>query len=60
MAADNAGADIFFAPNENNSNKSNYKEAVKTAKDIDTDMKIIPIDTFDDAVKYLEGLENKS
>ncbi|MCA1027666.1 SepM family pheromone-processing serine protease [Cytobacillus kochii] len=60
VAADNAGADIFFAPNENNSNKSNYKEAVKTAKDIDTDMKIIPIDTFDDAVKYLEGLENKS
>lgn len=59
VAADNAGADIFFAPNENNSDKSNYKEAVKTAKDIDTDMKIIPIDTFDDAVKYLEDLEAK-
>ncbi len=54
VAADREGAKIFFAPNEYGKVGSNYKEAVKTAKDIGTDMKIIPIDTFRDAVKYLE------
>ncbi|USK30459.1 PDZ domain-containing protein [Bacillus sp. CMF21] len=59
VAADKSGAEIFFAPNQNGIAASNYKEAAATAKDIETDMKIVPIDTFDDAVDYLKTLKEK-
>ncbi|WP_088838917.1 SepM family pheromone-processing serine protease [Listeria sp. ILCC792] len=66
VAADKSGAEIFFAPNDeitaemkkkDASLKSNYAEAVETAKDIDTDMKIVPVKTFQDAVDYLMDLK---
>lgn len=57
VAADREGAEIFFAPNENGAADSNYREAVKTAKKIGTKMKIVPVDTFDDAIRYLEKLK---
>jgi Lon-like protease len=60
VAADKAGAEIFLAPNEGGAEDSNYQEAVQTAKDIDTEMKIIPVDTFDDAITYLEQLKQKT
>jgi Lon-like protease len=60
VAADKAGAEIFFAPYEKGAKDSNYEEAMIAAKDIDTKMKIVPIDTFDDAVSYLEKLKKKS
>jgi PDZ domain-containing protein len=60
VAADKVGAEIFFAPNENGEKDSNYNAAVKTAKDIKTKMKIIPVDTFDEAVAYLEKLNPKN
>ncbi|WP_338753887.1 SepM family pheromone-processing serine protease [Bacillus sp. FJAT-52991] len=62
VAADRAGAEIFFAPNDeitpelkrNNPDiEPNYNEAVKMAKEIGTDMKIIPVKTFNDALDYL-------
>ncbi|GMB08568.1 PDZ domain-containing protein [Thermolongibacillus altinsuensis] len=56
IAAHKAGAHIFFAPNERGAKHSNYKEALKTAKEIGTDMKIVPVDTFDDALRYLRQL----
>jgi Lon-like protease len=59
VAADKAGVEIFFAPNEGESADSNYREAVKTAKEIGTKMKIVPVDTFEDAVNYLQKLEPK-
>ncbi len=59
VAADQSGADIFFAPNENGANHSNYEDALVAAQDIGTKMKIIPVDTFDDAVSYLEQLKQK-
>jgi Lon-like protease len=59
VAADKVGAEIFFAPNENGEENSNYIAAVKTAKDIKTKMKIVPIDTFDEAVEYLVKLTPK-
>lgn len=59
VAADKSGAEIFFAPNENGKEGSDYQVAVQTAKDIGTDMQIVPVDTFDDAVKFLESLETK-
>ncbi|MTH52615.1 PDZ domain-containing protein [Bacillus mangrovi] len=59
VAADQSGADLFFAPNEGGRKGSNYQEAVKTAKDIDTSMKIVPVDEFSDAITYLEKLKAK-
>ena len=59
VAADKAGAEIFFAPNEEGAKDSNYRGAVKTAKDIHSKMKIVPIDTFNEAVSYLEKLPSK-
>ena len=59
VAADKAGMDIFFAPNENGQSTSNYKEAVKVGEKIKTDMQIIPIDSFNDAVNYLMNLKEK-
>ncbi|BDG35032.1 SepM family pheromone-processing serine protease [Saccharococcus caldoxylosilyticus] len=57
VAADREGAEIFFAPNEHGAADSNYREAVKTAKKIGTKMKIVPVDTFDDAIRYLKQMQ---
>ncbi|RFU63387.1 SepM family pheromone-processing serine protease [Peribacillus glennii] len=57
VAADNSGAQIFFAPNEKGNKQSNYRQALATAEDIETDMKIVPVDTVDDALNYLETLK---
>lgn len=35
---------------------TNYQEALEAAKEIDTEMKIIPVKNFQDAIDYLEGL----
>lgn len=59
VAADKAGADIFFAPNENGKPDSDYELAVKTARDINSDMIIVPVDTFDDALEFLESVKEK-
>ena len=56
VAADEEGAEIFFAPNEEGAKDSDYQIAVKTAKEIGSDMVIVPVDTFDDAVGYLEKM----
>lgn len=60
VAADHDGVDIFFAPNEQNNSTSDYQEALKTAEDINTNMKIIPVDTFDDALNYLMKIEDNN
>lgn len=60
VAADKAGAEIFFAPFEEGAEDSNYNAAVKTAKDIGTKMEIVPVNTFDEAIEYLEKLEQKN
>ncbi|MBA9024981.1 SepM family pheromone-processing serine protease [Peribacillus huizhouensis] len=60
VAAHKSGAEIFFAPNERGKKDSNYREALIAAKDIKTKMKIVPVDTFDDARTYLEKLPFKN
>lgn len=57
VAADRAGGDIFFAPYEEGAKDSNYEVAKKTAEEINTTMKIVPVDTFDEALRYLQELE---
>ncbi|RSK26922.1 PDZ domain-containing protein [Bacillus sp. HMF5848] len=59
VAANREGAVIFFAPNEEGKIGSNYQIALQTAQDINSDMKIVPIDTFDDAIHYLNSLNEK-
>jgi Lon-like protease len=59
IAAERAGADFFFAPNEFDSPTSNYVDAVAAAKLINAKMKIVPIDTFEQALEFLEKLDPK-
>ncbi|QAS51114.1 SepM family pheromone-processing serine protease [Halobacillus litoralis] len=59
VAASNHGAQIFFAPNEEGREGSNYEVAKETAEDIGTDMKVVPVDSFQDAIDYLKELEAK-
>lgn len=57
IAADRAGCDIFFVPNEGGSPNSNYHQAKAVAEEIDTDMILVPVDTFDEALAYLQNLD---
>lgn len=56
VAADKEGADMFFAPNEAGKEDSNYIVAKETAEKINSDMKIVPVDSFQDALDYLDQL----
>ena len=60
VATDHSGADIFFAPNEYGAANSNYQDALIAAKDIDSKMKIVPVDSFDKCMHYLEKLKKNS
>ncbi|GAA0460477.1 SepM family pheromone-processing serine protease [Alkalibacillus silvisoli] len=57
VSADREGADLFFAANENGREGSNYEEALAKAEEIDTDVDVIPVDTFQDAIDYLNELD---
>ncbi|MEK4024113.1 MULTISPECIES: SepM family pheromone-processing serine protease [unclassified Sporosarcina] len=68
IAADRQDIEIFFAPDDelpeevkkkNPQLVSNYEEAKATAEKIGTKMKIVPVKTVDDALRYLEQLEEK-
>jgi PDZ domain-containing protein len=53
VAADRAGAEIFFTPEDNS------KLANEQASNIGTDMQIITVATIDEALAYLEALPPK-
>ena len=57
VAADKEGVDIFFAPNEDGAADSNYQVAKNTAEEIGSDMEIVPVDTFEEALNYLKELK---
>ncbi|MNI70497.1 Lon protease [compost metagenome] len=54
VAADRKGAEIFFVP------VKNYEEAKAKADQIGTDMKLIPVSTLAEALKYMQELPVKS
>lgn len=65
VAAAKSHAKVFFVPNnpipseikkEYPDLQTNYQEAKKAAKKIHTNMKIVPVKTFDDALHYLEKM----
>ncbi|AIO19036.1 Lon protease [Candidatus Izimaplasma bacterium HR1] len=49
------GIDIFFVPHLSDSEFDNYIMAKAILETLDTDMKLIPVDSFDDARSYLES-----
>jgi PDZ domain-containing protein len=53
VAADRAGAEIFFAPVDN------MKDALAKAEKMHTKMKVVSIATIDDAFRYLKALPPK-
>lgn len=66
IAADRDDVEIFFAPDDTISKElkkaapntvSNYEEAVAKAKEIKSDMKIVPVKNLEDALSYLENLK---
>lgn len=65
VAAVRAGAIVFLAPDDeitdamkerNPDIQSNYQEAVATAQELQADIQIYPVKTFEDAIKILENL----
>jgi PDZ domain-containing protein len=64
VAADKAGAEIFFAPKDitpkNGSPILNYTVAVARAKEIKSKMKVVEVETMDDALRYLAALPPKT
>lgn len=60
VAADKAGAEIFFAPQDTPGADSNYEEALATAKRIGTKMQIVPVKNVSDAVAYLQSQKQKT
>ncbi|WP_400163395.1 SepM family pheromone-processing serine protease [Brevibacillus sp. TJ4] len=60
VAAHNAGAEIFFAPDDlPGDERSNYREALATAERIGTAMKVVPVHTIEDAIAYLREQTEK-
>lgn len=57
VAADKEDADIFFAPNEGGKQGSNYEVAKETAENIHSEMDVVPVDSFEDALDYLTEQE---
>lgn len=65
-SADQAGVEVFFAPDDEISKEmkkeypelqSNYEEAKKAAKELNSSMKIVPVKTVQDALDYLENMK---
>ncbi len=54
VSASESGAEIFFAPADLEKGDTNYQDAKKAAKKINTKMKVIPVKTAQEAVKYLK------
>ncbi|WP_214827169.1 SepM family pheromone-processing serine protease [Exiguobacterium algae] len=51
VAADEAGAKVFFVPEG-----SNYDEAMESRDRLDSDIKVVPVKTVEDAIRYLEEI----
>ena len=48
------GIDIFFVPHLSDSERDNYVVALAVLETLDTDMKLVPVSNFDNAINYLE------
>lgn len=57
IAADKEDVDILFAPSFKAHRASNYEVAKETAEEIDSDIEIVPVKKFSDAIKYLKTVD---
>lgn len=69
VAADEENVTYFFAPDDDipveitdmyPEIQSNYDEAVEAAEDIETEMQVIPVKTFEDALEFLKSLDTEN
>ncbi|MCZ8520103.1 MULTISPECIES: YlbL family protein [Paenibacillus] len=63
VAADRAGAEIFFAPKDvtmDGKTIANYSVAEQRAEEIGTKMKVVPVGTMQDALDYMAALPAKT
>ncbi|TCI71982.1 PDZ domain-containing protein [Exiguobacterium sp. SH0S7] len=51
VAADRAGASVFFVPAG-----SNYDEALESLDRLESDIAVVPVETVEDAIDYLESM----
>lgn len=51
VAADRSGASVFFVPAG-----SNYEEAMESLDRLESDLAIVPVETVEDAIDYLETM----
>jgi PDZ domain-containing protein len=51
--------DIFFVPNLSDSEFDNYNQALEMYNTLSTTMKLVPVDSFEDALAYLNQIEVK-
>jgi PDZ domain-containing protein len=49
------GIDIFFVPYLSDNDTDNYIEALRVLETLDSDMILVPVDSFNDAIDYLES-----
>lgn len=56
-AADREGADLFFVPADVHPGDSNQSEAETVVRQINSRMKIVPVHSLGEAVRYLKGLK---
>lgn len=60
VAADEAGAEFFFAPRDAYSSDPNATVAKQRAEEIGSSMQVIPVDTLQEALQYLRTLPRKN
>ncbi|SEN15580.1 SepM family pheromone-processing serine protease [Lihuaxuella thermophila] len=60
IAADREDAEIFFCPRDREPGDENEKTARETAEKIGTPMKIVPVSSLQEAVRYLQHLPARS
>jgi len=57
MAADREGADLFFVPADVRPGDSNQSKAEAVAREIGSRMKIVPVHSLEEAVRYLKRMD---
>jgi PDZ domain-containing protein len=60
VAADRQNAQFFFCPRDSQPGDQNEKVAMETAKRMGTKMKVVPVSTLDEAVRYLKSLPEQN
>lgn len=60
ITADRNRIDIFFVPKSSSSSETNESEANQAAAELGTSMKIVPVESVDEALKFLESLSPKA